>query len=306
MKIAIYIIAAILVISNVQSKLHKSKILPRGAVFENNNSKLFQACYKDTQCIDMKASNQLLCDTQAMECRSRTRCSKSKDCFTNNRCENTFCKSRDICKSTTDCTSDRICIDGQCKKTGTGCSSDRVCKEGQYCHQGVCTNLLAQNCWYDSNCNPGSFCFDGKCIRQQNKKCIADTHCNDGYKCWYDRCRKRCSDAYDCPTSMICNKKLEICKSPSPFGCVFDKDCPLGKKCTLGKCRNKTAQFSCIKSSDCKMNQVCEGQFCLSNVGGTCQTFADCVSPLKCNSANKCFDQSAMDDNGLEIIIKDK
>jgi hypothetical protein len=306
MKIIIYILAAILLISIVNSKLHRSKVLPQGAVFENNNSKLFSSCYKDTQCVDMRASNQVLCDIRAMECRSKTRCSKSSECFTNHKCENTFCKSRDVCQSTIDCTADRICVKGKCKKTGTSCASDRVCPDGQYCHEGVCTNMLPQKCWYDHNCNPGSFCYGGKCIRLKNKKCVADVHCNKDYKCWYDTCRKTCTSAYDCPTNLVCDEKLEICKAPSSVGCIFNKDCPLGKLCRLGKCRDKTAKFSCREDSECKKNQICEKRFCISDVGGPCENYTDCMEPLRCGQNKICYNQDKFDDNGVEIVLKDK
>jgi hypothetical protein len=306
MKIVIYILAVISIISIVNSKFSRSKVLPQGAVFENNNSKLFVSCYKDTQCVDLKASNQLLCDIKAMECRSKTRCSSSNQCFTNDVCENTFCKSRDSCQTTNDCTSDRVCINKVCKKTGVVCESDRVCPDGQYCHEGVCTNLLPQQCWYDSNCNPGSFCYNGKCLRLKNKKCVADAHCDKGYKCWYDRCRKNCKSAYECPTNMICDDKLEVCKLPSSYGCIANKDCPIGHACKLGKCRSKTAKFTCTKDSDCKKHQVCDKKYCLSEIDGPCENYTDCVSPLKCSKLKTCYSQDFIDDNGVEIVLKDK
>lgn len=309
MKIVICVIAINLLICGLYSKKSFTNVLPIGAPFTLRNPKLFEPCFKDAQCENMKKGESdgvtLLCDTAIMECRSKSRCGKDKECFHKHVCENSFCKSKDVCQSTPDCVASRVCVDGKCKLTGVTCHDDRICPMGQYCNSGICTTLLPQPCEIDGNCNPGSLCFNGKCIRNKNKKCVADAHCKNGWRCHNQRCKKRCEAPNDCPTNMACDKELNICKKPSPFGCILDSDCPIGHKCRSGKCKDTNPKIGCNSVSDCKKNQVCQKHYCLSLKGGKCKDYKDCVAPLKCSPAHICYSQKAMDEKGL-ILKKNK
>lgn len=63
------------------------------------------------------------------------------------------------------------------------------------------------------------------------------------------------------------------------FGCTRDGQCPIGYRCSKGRCVQSTG---CTTNNDCPPGYVCQGGYCIKTGGPECRIDADCGEGYRC------------------------